>query len=58
MDTAKRAKAFTDREIDVTTEFMKINIQKLRANYGLGGPGMVPRVREIWTELLAGVNAC
>ncbi|KAH3706305.1 hypothetical protein DPMN_065690 [Dreissena polymorpha] len=58
MDSAKRAKAFSEREIDVITDFMKTNIHKLRANHGSGGPGMVARVRDIWSELLAGVNAC
>ncbi|XP_052237281.1 uncharacterized protein LOC127848710 isoform X2 [Dreissena polymorpha] len=58
MDSAKRAKAFSEREIDIITDFMKTNIHKLRANHGSGGPGMVARVRDIWVELLAGVNAC
>ncbi|KAH3808068.1 hypothetical protein DPMN_136417 [Dreissena polymorpha] len=57
MDSAKRAKAFSDRDIDVITDFMKRNIHKLRADHGSGGPGMFARVREIWSELLAGVNA-
>ncbi|KAH3864828.1 hypothetical protein DPMN_027856 [Dreissena polymorpha] len=54
----KRAKAFNEREIEVMTDYMKLNIHKLRMNHGSGGPGMVARVREIWDELLAGVNAC
>ncbi|KAH3782691.1 hypothetical protein DPMN_160610 [Dreissena polymorpha] len=58
MDNAKRAKAFSEREIDVTTEDMKLNIPKLRTNRGLGDPGMGAQVREIWSELLASVNAC
>ncbi|KAH3853583.1 hypothetical protein DPMN_096112 [Dreissena polymorpha] len=39
METVKRAKAFSDREIKVITDFMKENIHKLRANHGSGGPG-------------------
>ena len=54
----KRAKAFNEREIEVMTDFMKLNIHKLRMNHGSGGPGMVARVRDICSELLAGVNAC
>ncbi|KAH3848572.1 hypothetical protein DPMN_090950 [Dreissena polymorpha] len=49
-------KAFSDREVDVITYFMKTNIHKLRANHGSGGPGMVARVREIWSELLTGTK--